>query len=95
MKQRIARLSPHQNAKVASIVWAVSSLIFVVPVSLVPFFTTPPEERGHGLFFGFFLFMPVVYLIMGYVFTVFASWVYNRLVKYIGGFEFEVEDRQA
>ncbi|HTQ73413.1 MAG TPA: hypothetical protein VMI74_03930 [Burkholderiales bacterium] len=96
MKQQIARLSPHQNAKVASIVWAVTSLLFVVPMFLVSWLTIPPQARGHNGFFDyFFLIMPFAYLILGYIVAVFGCWVYNSLFKFIGGFEFESRDQQA
>ena len=35
MNQQISRLSPHQNAKVAAVLSAVASLIFVVPIYLL------------------------------------------------------------
>ena len=91
MKQQIARLSPHQNAKVAAVVWAVISLIIVVPLALIPLLVSP---QAHGSPFAgyFFLIMPVVYLVFGYIFTVFACWIYNFLVQYIGGFEYEARD---
>ena len=91
MKQQIARLSPHQNAKVAAVVWAIISLIFVIPMSL-SFLLVSPQAHGGPFAGGFFLIMPVIYLIFGYLFTAFACWIYNLLVKYIGGFEYEARD---
>ncbi len=96
MKQQITRLSLHQNAKVAAVLWAVTSLIFVVPMFLIFTFTAPPQARGHGFFFDFFLLLfPIFYLILGYIFTVIACAAYNFFFKYIGGFEFEARDENA
>lgn len=96
MKQQITRLSPHQNAKVAAVLWAVTSLVFVVPMFLMFVFTTPPQARAHDPFFEyFFLLFPFIYLILGYVLTLIASAVYNAFFKYIGGFEFESREPQA
>jgi len=92
MKQQVRRLSPHQNAKVFAILFAVSSLIFVVPFGLITM-ATLPKEAGFGSFF--FLAFPVVYLVFGYISTAIGCAIYNLLFKYIGGFEYESEAESA
>ena len=95
MKKQISRLSPHQNGKIAGILMAVTSLVFVVPMSLAMFFSAPAvDQYGNTIAFPKFLviLLPILYLVVGYLFMVVCSVVYNFLFKYIGGFEFEVSD---
>ena len=88
LKQQVRRLSPHQNAKVFAVLFAVSSLIFVVPFGLITM-ATLPKGAGFGSFI--FLAFPVIYLVFGYISTAIGCAIYNMLFKYIGGFEYESE----
>lgn len=92
MKQQIARFSPHQNAKVFAILMALGSFVFLVPFMLIAFATAPAEARPPLLFF---LGMPIVYLVVGYVMVAIGCAVYNALYKYVGGIEFEVRGVDA
>jgi len=94
MKQQIVRLSPHQNAKVAAVLCAVSSLVFAIPMFLMFMFTAPPQARSQETDFVVLL-MPLGYLVFGYVFTVIGCAAYNFLFKYIGGFEYESKDSSS
>jgi len=86
MKQQIARFSPHQNAKVFAVLAAVSSLVFIIPFALFALASTPADARPPLLFF---LGMPILYLVMGYVTVAIGCALYNALYKHIGGIEFE------
>jgi hypothetical protein len=92
MKQQIARFSPHQNGKVFAVLFAVSSFVFLVPFTLF-FLVSAPVEARPPIFF--FLAMPVMYLVMGYVMVAVGCAVYNLLYKYIGGIEFEASGVDA
>lgn len=92
MKQQIARFSPHQNGKVLAILMAVGALVFLLPLMLFAFATAPAEARPPMLFF---LAMPVLYLVMGYVMVVIGCALYNVLSKRIGGIEFETRALDA
>jgi len=97
MKKQISRLSPHQNGKVFGFLMALSSLIFVIPMA-VAFSFMPPgiDAQGNqmhqpsGLFL---LFIPVIYLLLGYVMTAISCMFYNFMFKYIGGIEYETVDQ--
>jgi hypothetical protein len=39
--------------------------------------------------------MPLIYLIFGYIFVAISSLIYNFLANYIGGVEFELEDKNT
>jgi hypothetical protein len=86
LKQQIVRLSLHQNAKVMAILMAVNSLIFFVPLVLIATLSGAPQAQ-QGLFL--LLVMPIAYLVIGYILCIIGCAVYNFLVRYIGGFEFE------
>ncbi|MHB8348150.1 MAG: hypothetical protein ACYDHM_13440 [Acidiferrobacterales bacterium] len=95
MKKQISRLSPHQNGKVVGILMAVTSLVFVLPMSIGMFLSAPAlDQHGNPVIFPKLLMIlfPVIYLVSGYLFMVVWSFVYNFLFRYIGGFEFEVSD---
>ena len=86
MKQQVQRLSPHQNAKVFAVLMAVSSLIFLIPFSLVMLASAPEQARPPVFFL---VAAPLMYLVMGYLMTVVGCALYNFMFKYIGGIEFE------
>lgn len=98
MQKQIRRFSPHQNAKVFAILMAVSSLIFVVPIVTVMFFTLPAvDQHGNSLALQKYIFaaFPFVYLIVGYLTTLISCAIYNYQFRLIGGFEFEVTDQNS
>jgi hypothetical protein len=93
MKIRIERFSIHQNAKVFAVIMAVSSLVFVVPLFLFASMRSPrPAGFPGGLFF---LLLPLIYLVIGYIGIAIGCWVYNLLAKITGGLEFESEAVEA
>ena len=85
MKQQVASLSPHQNGKVFGVLFAVSSLIFVIPFLLISLFTTQDQAFPSLIMVVLF---PIIYLVLGYVMVAISCAVYNRMFKYIGGIEF-------
>ncbi|WP_373034114.1 hypothetical protein [Sulfurovum sp.] len=98
MKTQIKRLSPHQNGKVFGILMAVASLIFILPMFLAMSFSMPHvDQQGNPVDFPRFIFliMPFFYLIFGYISVVVGCFIYNLLVKYVGGIEFELEDKSS
>ena len=44
-----------------------------------------------GVMFGFGLFMPVFYGVMGFIFGIISAALYNLIARWIGGIEVEVE----
>jgi Zn-dependent protease with chaperone function len=86
MKQQVQRFSVHQNAKVFAVLMALSSLIFLVPFVLLMLASAPPAARPP-LFF--FVFAPLMYLVMGYIMVAAGCAIYNFMFKHIGGIEFE------
>ena len=95
MKQQIRHFSPHQNAKVFSVLFALSSLIMVVPMFFFTFLAIPDEAQASA-FPGFlFLLFPIIYLIFGYLFIGIGCWIYNFITKFTGGIEFQIEQKST
>ena len=92
MKRQIKRFSSHQNGKVLGVLMAVMSLFFAIPLGILATMFPPIDQQGNKIgmpTFIFFLF-PFFYLIGAYIWTRLGCAIYNRIVRYIGGFEFEL-----
>lgn len=89
MKQQISSFSPHQNGKVFAVLMAVGSLVFLIPMFLFFMAAAPAGTRPPLLML---LFLPVMYLVMGYVMVAIGCAAYNFMFKHIGGIEFETTD---
>lgn len=91
----ITRFSPHQTALTVSIVMALSTLIFIVPMMLLVS-SVPTDEFGNDVglgFSGFFLvLLPLFYFILTYIFTALFAWLYNVVASKTGGIEMELSD---
>ena len=92
MKKQISRLSPHQNGKVFGILLAIASLPMFIPFVGMSFLQ---PEMSTGFPIGFIFLFSILYLVFGYLSVAIVCLVYNVLVKYIGGFEFEVKDASS
>ena len=97
MKVQVRSFSTHQTAKVFAILMAVSSLLFVIPFSLIPLLAPSPlDANGNAInsrVFGImFLLMPIFQGIMGYIIMRIGLWIYNKISPRIGGIEFEFEE---
>lgn len=94
MKKQILKLSPHQNGKVAGILVAVTMLpmffCMIIPMML---FAPKVDSAGNPIDFPFILFllMPIFYLVFTYLFVALGCWIYNKLYRFVGGFEFEIQ----
>lgn len=96
MKQQIKRVSPHQNGKVFAILMTVGASLMFIPTAILMSFVAPQvDQNGSPVEYSIFVFviMPFFYLIFGYIFIVIWCTIYNHLFKYIGGFEFEIEEK--
>jgi ABC-type Na+ efflux pump permease subunit len=97
MKTQISRLSPHQNGKVFGVLTALMSLIFVIPMAVLFSFLPAgvdangdPVSQPSALFFAF---LPIVYLVTGYLMTAAGCALYNMMFKHLGGIEYESRDQ--
>ena len=96
MKKAITKLSIHRTALTFALVMALTSLLFLIPMSFT--FMNMPAVGPDGapvkmaMPIGFMIAMPFLYFILTYIMTAIGSWVYNQAAKFTGGIQFEMED---
>lgn len=96
MMKRITYIAPHKSALTASLVFAITSLVFILPLVVITMLFPGTDQNGEPLDAGFpvlmFLAMPVVYLVFGYLSTLFVAWCYNKIAKFTGGITYETSE---
>lgn len=94
--KRIRRIGVLQTSKVVAIIYFLIAAVLVLPIGIMSTWfgtdTIPALPFGGGMFF---MFVPLVYGIAGFITTAFSCLVYNVIAKYTGGIEFDVEIVQS
>lgn len=96
MIKSITYFNPHKTALTASLVFALGSLIFIVPMAIGFSFMPSVDNDGNPVntqFPTMMMFMPVFYLIFGYIWTAFSAWIYNIVAKYTGGIKLDLDEQ--
>lgn len=87
MAQRIRRFGVGQTAKM------LGALYTLVGVVLIPIFLIAamyaPDQAGFGV--GVAVALPLIYGLIGFVFTAIGCAIYNLVAGWIGGIEIELE----
>ncbi|MDN4058955.1 hypothetical protein QPK31_12060 [Massilia sp. YIM B02769] len=83
MKKQVVSVSILQNAKVMAALYLVLSIPFTL-LMIIPALM----GQGAGVSVAMLILMPVLYTLMGFVFTLVGAWVYNVVAARVGGFEF-------
>ena len=87
MAQQIRRFGVGQTAKVVAVLYAIMGLIFV-PIILIASMLSPNKtEFGTA----FALALPIIYGVMGFVFTAIGCALYNFVAGLVGGIEVELD----
>ncbi|MEX5746896.1 hypothetical protein [Massilia sp. X63] len=86
MKKQIVHVSVLQSAKVMAVLYLVLSLPMVAIMAI------PASASGQGLSLTMLILMPVLYTILGFIFTAIGAWVYNIVAGKVGGFEFTTSE---
>lgn len=83
MKKQVVSVSILQNAKVMAALYLAISLPFTLLMII-------PAMMGQGVGYSIMMLvlMPLLYTLIGFVFTLVGAWVYNLIAARIGGFEF-------
>jgi hypothetical protein len=89
--QQIRRFGVGQTAKVVATLYALMGLVFV-PIFLIASMAAP-RQTGFGPGFAFAL--PVMYGVLGYVFTALGCAIYNFVAGLVGGVEIELESPRS
>ena len=89
MKKQITHISPHQTSKIMAVLY----VIFTLPFMVVGIFTLLFSDSPESSFSLFFIAAPIIYGVLGYVFTILGCWIYNFVAKRLCGFEFTAADQ--
>jgi ABC-type multidrug transport system fused ATPase/permease subunit len=96
MKKQIKRLSPHQNGKVFAVLMTISAILMFIPMAIVIYFVgSQVDQNSKPVELPIFMFaiMPIFYLLFGYIFIAIGCAIYNFVYRFVGGFEFEIEEK--
>jgi hypothetical protein len=85
--QQIRRFGVGQTAKVVATIYTLMGVVFV-PVFLIAAMFSP-KETGFGPGFAFAL--PIIYGVLGFIFTAIGCAIYNFVAGLVGGIEVELE----
>lgn len=91
-KKRLTHIAPFRAGIVAGVLYGALSFVFML-LTLTGFIFW--HKAGANTLFGGYvlsLFMPVISGVLGFVGGFVGASVYNLLVKFTGGLEFEVRD---
>lgn len=84
MKTQILHVSKLQSAKVMAVLY----LVLSIPMALIAML---PMLVAHQPFAWLMLIlMPILYTVLGFIFTFLGAWVYNGVAARMGGIEFTV-----
>ena len=88
MKYQISRFSILQTAKVVALIYVLFGLI-LIPFGCILIALSPDDTTSLAVGI-FYLLGPILYGLIGFVFTAIGLWVYNLISARIGGIEFEL-----
>jgi hypothetical protein len=86
MAQRIRRFGVGQTAKVLGVLYALLGLVFAPFLVIAALFA--PDTAGFGI--GFAIAIPIVYGVVGFIFTAIGCLIYNLVAGWVGGIEIDV-----
>ncbi|WP_420583232.1 hypothetical protein [Reichenbachiella sp.] len=92
---RVKKFGVLQTAKVAAIIYAIVSFVVFLPFALIGTMFTDeffPEFSEFGPVA--LLFIPLMYGLIGFIFTAIGCVVYNLIASFTGGIEIEMETAQ-
>ena len=89
----IKRIAPLSLAKLQGVLLGLMGLIVVVPLLLLSFIfpVDPGMEEGVLPSLWFFILIPVIYAVMGFIMGLITALLYNLVSQWIGGLEITIE----
>jgi hypothetical protein len=84
MNQQIVHVGKLQAAKVMALFYLIFSIPLVLMMALAQLSAGEPVQWGIVALF------PLMYVVIGFVFTFLGAWLYNGVARYLGGIEFTV-----
>ena len=83
MKKQVVHVSVLQSSKVMAVLYLVLSLPMVLIMAIPTMMA-----GGEGISLAMLIFAPIIYTVVGFIFTAIGAWIYNLVAARIGGFEF-------
>lgn len=84
MKKQITSISSFQTSKVVAVLYFIITIPFIILFAIASMFA--PGGRSFGIFF--MILAPFLYALIGFVFCFIGTWLYNQVVKFVGGIEY-------
>ena len=91
MAQRIRRFGVGQTAKVLGVLYGLMGVV-LIPIFLIAARFSPD---GPAFGTGFAVAIPVIYGLVGFVFTAIGCLIYNLVAGWVGGVEIEIDETPA
>jgi Transmembrane domain of unknown function (DUF3566) len=92
MRHRIARIGVLQTATMFGALYAALGLCFLPFMYAMLRFSPMPEGTAFPFGGRFILFLPIIYGVIGFVFSAIAAAIYNVVAMWVGGFEIELTE---
>ncbi|SMD38325.1 hypothetical protein SAMN04488029_3746 [Reichenbachiella faecimaris] len=92
---RVKKFGVLQTAKVAAIIYVFISLIIILPFAMLGSMVSEeffPELADFGVVA--LLMVPIMYGVIGFIFTAIGCVIYNLIASFTGGIEIEMETAQ-
>ena len=87
MKKQLTRISILQSSKIMTAMYVLMGFIYTL-IGIPMILLGNPQFRIMGIIY---LFGPILFGILGFVFFVIFAALYNHLAKWFGGFEVEIK----
>lgn len=89
MAQQLRRIDPLSAAKVSAVLYGLMGLIFV-PLIFLMRSMAPAGDGMPGFGMAFAIAMPLLYALLGFIFTLIGAALYNVVAGIVGGVEIEL-----
>jgi hypothetical protein len=88
--QEIKHVGVFQAAKFAAVMYLLISAVIVIPATFILMAFRSEGANPFGLLM---LLAPVLYAIIGFIFTAIGCWIYNLIAMMVGGIQIELEPK--
>jgi len=88
MKKQVVRISILQSSKIVTALYVIFGLLYSL-IGILMLILGGQNLRTMGIFY---IFMPIVMAILGFIFFIIFAALYNFLVKYLGGIEVQIKN---
>jgi hypothetical protein len=88
MKKQVVRISVLQSSKIVTALYVIFGFIYSL-IGILMLIFGGQNLRTMGIFY---ILMPIIMAILGFIFFIIFAALYNFLVKYLGGIEVQIKN---